>query len=76
MAVTATPVRISPGIRHRAALAALMTLYLAVSLTNLAIVPPIHEDEAWQASVGWKLATEGVFGSDMFAGLGRADERY
>jgi 4-amino-4-deoxy-L-arabinose transferase-like glycosyltransferase len=76
VAVTATPVRISPGIRHRAALAALMTLYLAVSLTNLAIVPPIHEDEAWQASVGWKLATEGVFGSDMFAGLGRADERY
>ena len=67
---------IAPSVRNRAALAALMTLYLAVSLTNLAVVPPAHEDESWQASVGWKLATEGVFGSDMFAGLGRADERY
>ena len=62
--------------RHRVTLAALMALYLAVSLNHLAVVPPIHEDEAWQASVGWKLATEGVFGSDMFAGLGHADERY
>lgn len=64
------------GMRDRAALAALIVLYLTVSLAYLSVVPPIHEDEAWQASVGWKLATEGVLGSDMFAGLGRADERY
>lgn len=69
-------VREPAGMRNRIALAALIVLYLTVSLAHLAVVPPIHEDEAWQASVGWKLATEGVFGSDMFAGLGRADERY
>ena len=76
MAVITARLREPAAFRNRAALAALIVLYLTLSLTNLAVVPPIHEDEAWQASVGWKLATEGVFGSDMFAGLGRADERY
>lgn len=51
-------------------------LYCAVSLHNLTVVPPVHEDEPWQASTGYKLATEGVFGSDMFAGFYNMDRRY
>ncbi|MGH2543412.1 MAG: hypothetical protein ACRDIB_11465, partial [Ardenticatenaceae bacterium] len=54
----------------------LLLFYWAVSLTHLTVVPPVYEDEPWQASTGWKLATEGVFGSDMFAGLAGMERRY
>jgi len=63
-------------IRHGLLLAALLGLYLAVSLHGLAIVPPVYEDEPWQASTGWKLATEGTFGSDLFAGLHGMERRH
>lgn len=53
-----------------------VTWYLAVSLWGLDVVPPVYEDEPWQASTGWKIATDGVFGSDVFAGLHRMQERY
>jgi 4-amino-4-deoxy-L-arabinose transferase-like glycosyltransferase len=36
----------------------------------------VYEDEPWQASTGWKLAQDGRFASDLFAGLNRMDERY
>ncbi|HSN76949.1 MAG TPA: glycosyltransferase family 39 protein, partial [Anaerolineae bacterium] len=52
----------------RGLMVALLLLYWAASLSNLAVAPPVYEDEPWQASTGWKLATQGVFGSDMFAG--------
>ena len=57
-------------------LSGLLFLYLAISLHNLTIVPPVYEDEPWQASTGWKLANHGVFGSDMFAGFYGMDERH
>jgi hypothetical protein len=50
-------------------LAGLLTLYLGFSLNHLTVVPPVYEDEPWQASTGLKLAREGVFGSDLFRGL-------
>ncbi len=61
---------------HPAALAGLLLLYWAVSLGNLTVVPPVHEDEPWQASTGWKLATQGVFGSDVFAGFYGMEHHY
>lgn len=54
----------------------LLLLYWAVSLRHLTVVPPVYEDEPWQASTGYKLAMEGVFGSDMFAGFYNMDRRY
>jgi 4-amino-4-deoxy-L-arabinose transferase-like glycosyltransferase len=50
--------------------------FLLVSLPHLDSVPQVYEDEPWQASVGYKLATQGVFGSDLFAGFYNMDQRY
>lgn len=61
---------------HRVALAALLALYLGSSLNHLTVVPPVYEDEAWQASTGLKLAREGVFGSDLFRGLWGSERRH
>jgi hypothetical protein len=65
----------SPGIR-RAALVVLLLAFWLISLRHLTVTPPVYEDEPWQASTGWKLATSGVFGSDLFAGLYDMDRRY
>jgi len=54
----------------------LFLIYWAVSLRHLTIVPPVYEDEPWQASTGWKLAAEGVFGSDLFAGFYGMEQHY
>jgi 4-amino-4-deoxy-L-arabinose transferase-like glycosyltransferase len=62
--------------QHLTALVGLLLFFWAVSLTNLTIVPQVYEDEPWQASTGWKLATEGVFGSDMFQGWHSMERRY
>jgi 4-amino-4-deoxy-L-arabinose transferase-like glycosyltransferase len=45
-----------------------IAVYLAVSLTHLTVFPPVGEDEPWIAAAPAKLATQGVFGSDLFAG--------
>jgi 4-amino-4-deoxy-L-arabinose transferase-like glycosyltransferase len=42
--------------------------YLLVSLNYLAVFPPVGEDEPWIAAAPYKLATQGVLGSDLFAG--------
>lgn len=57
-------------------LAACVLLYLAISLRHLDTIPVVHEDEPWQASTSWKLATEGVFGTDLFAGFSGMERRY
>ncbi|MCC7355131.1 MAG: glycosyltransferase family 39 protein [Anaerolineae bacterium] len=62
--------------RYRAILICLLLVYWAVSLNHLTIVPPVFEDEPWQASTGWKLATSGTFGSDLFAGFYNMERRY
>ncbi len=61
---------------HLAILIILLLIYWAVSLRHLTAVPPVYEDEPWQASTGWKLAEEGVFGSDIFAGFYGMEEHY
>jgi 4-amino-4-deoxy-L-arabinose transferase-like glycosyltransferase len=43
-------------------------LYLAVSLDRLSVFPAVGEDEPWIAAAPYKLAREGVYGSDLFAG--------
>src|SRR5262245_13674372 len=48
-------------------LAALL-VYLFVSLSQLSAFPPVGEDEPWIAAASYKLATQGVYGSDLFAG--------
>ena len=46
--------------RPYAVLLALLLLYWTLSLHQVDVTPPVHEDEPWQASTGWKLATEGL----------------
>ena len=62
--------------RTYAVLLALLLLYWVISLHQLDVTPPVYEDEPWQASTGWKLAADGVFGSDMFSGFYGMESRY
>ena len=62
--------------RHKLALLILLLAYWAVSVHALDVTPPVYEDEPWQASTGWKLATDGVFGSDLFSGFYGMETRY
>ncbi len=55
--------------------AAVLILLLSV-LPNLANHPTLTDDEAWVMSASYKLATQGVFGSDMFRGFYNADQHY
>jgi 4-amino-4-deoxy-L-arabinose transferase-like glycosyltransferase len=61
---------------HIAALAGCLLLYLAISLRNLEVIPTVYEDEPWLASTGLKMATRGIFGSDMFAGFYGMESHY
>lgn len=58
--------RASPGARWAVLL--LLLLFWAISLDNIAVFPLVGEDEPWIAAAPYKLATEGVFGSDLFTG--------
>jgi 4-amino-4-deoxy-L-arabinose transferase-like glycosyltransferase len=42
--------------------------YLFVSLDRLAVFPAVGQDEPWIAAAPYKLATQGILGSDLFAG--------
>jgi hypothetical protein len=46
----------------------LLLLFWTVSLDYLSVFPPVGQDEPWIAAAAYKLATESVFGSDLFAG--------
>lgn len=60
----------------RILLCGLLLAYWAISLHNLTIIPRVYEDEPWQASTGWKLATDGVFGTELFAGFYGMESHY
>ncbi len=45
-----------------------LVAYLLLTLPRLTVFPPVGEDEPWIASAPYKLATQGVFGSDLFTG--------
>jgi 4-amino-4-deoxy-L-arabinose transferase-like glycosyltransferase len=66
---------------HRRPIGALALLgsifiFLVSTLPNLADHPTLTDDEMWVLSSAYKLAKEGVFGSDMFAGFYHADTHY
>jgi 4-amino-4-deoxy-L-arabinose transferase-like glycosyltransferase len=42
--------------------------YLFVSLDRLTVFPPVGQDEPWIAAAPYKLATQGILGSDLFTG--------
>jgi 4-amino-4-deoxy-L-arabinose transferase-like glycosyltransferase len=58
------------------AIAFAIAIFLVSVLPNLANHPVPTDDEIWVMSAAYKLATEGVFGSDMFAGFFNADGHY
>src|SRR5918997_785087 len=57
-------------------IAGLVAIFLYSVLPNLANHPAITDDEVWVLSASYKLAEEGVFGSDMFRGFYNADKHY
>jgi len=63
-------------LRWRVAVILILLCYWAVSLDYLAIFPKVGEDEPWIAAAPYKLATEGVFGSDLFAGYYRMEQEH
>jgi 4-amino-4-deoxy-L-arabinose transferase-like glycosyltransferase len=50
--------------------------YVAIGFSHLGVVPPVHEDEPWQASTGRSLACNGKFASDLFDGFHGMERRY
>lgn len=51
-------------------IAAILSLvaFWFICLDRLSTFPPVGEDEPWIAATPYKLVTEGVYGSDLFAG--------
>ena len=47
---------------------AIVAVYFVISFDQLEIVPIMYQDEPWVASVAYKLANEGIYGTDLFAG--------
>jgi 4-amino-4-deoxy-L-arabinose transferase-like glycosyltransferase len=43
-------------------------VFLVLSLDHLSVFPAVGEDEPWIAAAPHKLATQGVYGSDLFTG--------
>lgn len=51
-------------------------LFWLVSLLNLNRAPVIHQDEPWILSPGYKLFTQGIYGSDLFTGFHGMEHHY
>lgn len=43
-------------------------IYSFFTFRGLDRFPPVHVDEPWYAAAAYKLATQGIFGSDLFTG--------
>lgn len=54
----------------------LTLLFVKVAAIDLANFRPVSSDDVWIMSASYKLATEGVFGSDIYAGFFNADQHY
>ena len=54
--------------RSHGVLLACAIVFLALSFDHLGLFPAVGEDEPWIAAAPYKLATQGVYGSDLFAG--------
>src|SRR5215211_2251393 len=53
-----------------------ITIFLLATLLHLSKHPAITSDEMWILSSSHKLASTGVFGSDLFRGFYGADQHY
>ena len=51
-----------------AVLSICLVAYVIASLSYLSVFPIVGEDEPWIAAAPYKLASEGVYGSDLFTG--------
>ena len=47
----------------------LSVFFVGVSALNLDDFPIVNSDEAWVMSTPYKLTTQGIFGTDLFAGF-------
>ena len=72
------PHLVVPGGRllTRAAPIACLLLFWGIAVFNLNRFPMIHEDEPWILSPGYKLFTQGVYGSDLFTGFYHIERIY
>lgn len=61
--------------RSRAVLIAAAVTFIALSFDHLSVFPPVGQDEPWIAAAPYKLAVQGVYGSDLFAGYSGAERR-
>src|SRR4051812_11342035 len=71
-----TLVQSHPLIFEAAALVSGIVVLLVSVLPNLGNHPSVTDDEVWVLSAAYKLATQGVFGSDIFRGFYHADQHY
>jgi hypothetical protein len=53
-----------------------LLFFWAISNWNLDRIPIVHPDEPWILSPGYKLFTQGVYGSDLFAGFNGMEHVY
>src|SRR5262245_21261075 len=60
----------------RVVLGVVVVLYLCGTLAYIDRFPAISQDEPWIASGGYKLATAGALGSDLFAGYHGMDQHH
>ena len=60
---------------HGLAFALALALYGGATLPYLANFPLMGQDEPWIAAPAAKLATQGVYGDDLFAGYYRMEQR-
>src|SRR3972149_4648423 len=65
-----------PLLIEAATIAGAILLFLGTAVVNLGTCPAPTDDEMWVFSAAYKLAEEGVFGSDLFAGFYGAEEHY
>ena len=65
-----------PLLLEIAALSLGVLVFLVSVVPDLADFPVPTDDEIWVMSASFKLANEGVFGSDMFSGFFHADSHY
>ena len=62
--------------RWRVIVLALLFAFWSIETINLDRHPPLHEDEAWILSPGYKWSRQGVFGSDLFTGFYGMEQHY
>src|SRR5262245_45434895 len=60
----------------RVVLGVVVVLYLCGTLAYIDRFPAVSQDEPWIASSGYKLATVGALGSDLFSGYHGMDQHH